>query len=665
MTFNFSTESTNSNLLSFKISSLKNDARYRHKKQLSWSPLNLSKTLQHRDQVFTGEDSWITIKDDKGNQFELGPQSMIEVSFAESSSIITLKRGSLRSVVNKDIKIKVTKEGKDIEIMAQPSGISLSLDAKENLKIQSSEPTELIVEGQEKIQIKANEELEIAKGSDKVIIPSVPQEIAPSESIPQNNNPAQELAKITLSLNDLHFLIEDEIDIPIKWNDVVQVAIYHLTLKNLETLNETLIKTKSAEYLLKMKKPGRFSFSIKAFNSENQLLGKGEFPVLVIKKIFKPASPKLNKPKIQSSLLKRFFDLILPSAMAQEVAPSSQEVVPSSQEVAPPSQEVAPPSQEVENIYIEKDKKVLFSWNPVEGAVRYLFELSQSNSFETILVAKESPSTEINIKMNQVGIYYWRVSAIGENGLSSAPSEPAAIHLNISEKPIDIISSGGKPIQLPVQYTAFIFGNTLKAIKQQSGNADSKFLESEGSGLSPSIQFRHWRETDNYFHLPSFYYDYSKSTISSSTTDTNANMSELQLGYLAYKKKLEYKGWIPGAGIILRKSSFIVDTSSNIQSYSRLYPTFSIIRNLQLFDWLGTNYGYLNFQFGFSSVGNLTENTLLKLDYTTFIHWKDYWSWMIGANYYIYNASFIAGKSDGDTQVVSGLEFMLGIAHHF
>jgi hypothetical protein len=567
-------------------------------------------------------------------------------------------------VVKKDIKIKVTKEGKDIEIKAQPSEMNLSLDAKENLKIQSSEPTKLIVEGQEEIQIKANEVAEIPKESDKVISFSAPQEIAPAESVPQNNNPAPEVVKISLSLNDLHFLIGDEIDIPIKWNDVPQVATYHLTLKNLETLNETLIKTSNAEYLLKMKKPGRFSFSIKAFNSENQLLGEGEFSLLVIKKIFKPASPKLNKPKIQSTLLQRLFDLILPSAMAQDLSLPQPEAQSSSLP-QPEAQSSSLPQEEVENIYIEKDKKVHFSWNPVDGAVRYLFELSQTNSFETKLVAKETPLTEINVKMNQVGIYYWRVSAIEENGLSSLPSEPAAIRLNISEKPIDLVSTGGKPLQLPAQYTAFIFGNNLKSIKQQSGNSDSKFLESDGSGLSPSIHFRHWRESENYFHLPSFYYDYAKSTISSSTTDTSANMSELQLGYMAYKKKLEYKGWIPGAGIILRKSSFIVDTSSNIQNYSRLYPTFSVIRNLQLFDWLGTNYGYLNLQFGFSSIGNLTENTLLKLDYTTFIHWKDYWSWMIGANYYIYNASFNAGKSDGDTQVISGLEFMLGIAHHF
>ena len=56
-----------------------------------------------------------------------------------------------------------------------------------------------------------------------------------------------------------------------------------------------------------------------------------------------------------------------------------------------------------------------FSWNHVEGRVKYVFEISRNEVFSSILYQQEGSDRVAHCNGLDYGTYYWRVSALLED----------------------------------------------------------------------------------------------------------------------------------------------------------------------------------------------------------------------------------------------------------
>ncbi len=86
-------------------------------------------------------------------------------------------------------------------------------------------------------------------------------------------------------------------------------------------------------------------------------------------------------------------------------------------------------------------------WQEVKRAVKYRLEISTTKSFSRTIFKTEVDKIKFTWKHNQVGTYYWRVSAIDKKGIVSLPSSPGTIKLRF-DKPAPI---GEAIYQYPIE----------------------------------------------------------------------------------------------------------------------------------------------------------------------------------------------------------------------
>ncbi len=65
-----------------------------------------------------------------------------------------------------------------------------------------------------------------------------------------------------------------------------------------------------------------------------------------------------------------------------------------------------------------------FSWEPIEGAISYRFEMSATEEFDSVLKRMEVSRPTLTVKVPTRQMYYWRVAAIDEMGVAGAFCPP-------------------------------------------------------------------------------------------------------------------------------------------------------------------------------------------------------------------------------------------------
>lgn len=68
------------------------------------------------------------------------------------------------------------------------------------------------------------------------------------------------------------------------------------------------------------------------------------------------------------------------------------------------------PSANAQITQTSSDKKIKFSWNKLEGAKAYVFEISKHEDFRNVEVKKVLTNTSTHVEIEKEGDYYWRVS---------------------------------------------------------------------------------------------------------------------------------------------------------------------------------------------------------------------------------------------------------------
>lgn len=128
------------------------------------------------------------------------------------------------------------------------------------------------------------------------------------------------------------------------------------------------------------------------------------------------------------------------------VEPEAPEVELSSPQVSSPSQKTvlrfkpgtgrSPAS--IESAVVNPPR---LTWSEVDGAKKYLVELSRQKDFSQAFMQLESEETSVLWKSPVPGNTYWRVSAVDEEGNSSPPSEAGRIETALPAPTLPITNS--------------------------------------------------------------------------------------------------------------------------------------------------------------------------------------------------------------------------------
>jgi hypothetical protein len=147
----------------------------------------------------------------------------------------------------------------------------------------------------------------------------------------------------------------------------------------------------------------------------------------------------------------------------------------------PPPTIVAPAPEETIPVAGVKGASVRLRWAPVPGAVSYRVVLDKSGLFNWPIVDQTGiEGTSIDLKGLDVGRYYWRLAAIGDNALAgdfSAPSRLIVVPKN-AEPPKLVIDSTTVRGSI-VQITGRTEPGSIVTIDRQHAKLDEKGSFSE------------------------------------------------------------------------------------------------------------------------------------------------------------------------------------------
>lgn len=218
--------------------------------------------------------------------------------------------------------------------------------------------------------------------------------------------PPIQYALLSPPMNSTHLSTQK---IKLKWQPISQAKNYRFQLSRDENFQEIVLEKKlpSPEETLKGLEVGHYYWRIKAEHEK-----WGEWPYskthsFSIKSQLTPPKPKgikrLKKSESHPLWEKTFSwleNLMLPSAFADE---------------------------EKVNFLVE--------WEPTKGAVSYLFEISQNESFQTLLFSQEVTETSIPLELSKFEKYFWRVAGRDKEGTLGFFSSPQLVLLSEVQEP--------------------------------------------------------------------------------------------------------------------------------------------------------------------------------------------------------------------------------------
>jgi hypothetical protein len=101
----------------------------------------------------------------------------------------------------------------------------------------------------------------------------------------------------------------------------------------------------------------------------------------------------------------------------------------------PDSPQIAAPPANLE-VTLDEGRRLVLSWLPVPGAVRYALQVSRSRLFVDNLIDVDSRSkTEATLELRGEGGFQWRVAAVGREGLQGPWSDTRSFRVVAALRP--------------------------------------------------------------------------------------------------------------------------------------------------------------------------------------------------------------------------------------
>jgi FecR-like protein/glucodextranase-like protein len=98
-----------------------------------------------------------------------------------------------------------------------------------------------------------------------------------------------------------------------------------------------------------------------------------------------------------------------------------------------------------QSLDLEQTKRLVLSWEPVQGASRYALQISRNHLFvDNVIDAENRTKTRATLGLRGEGTFQWRVAAFGSDGLQGPWSEPRKFRVGSSRT-----ASGEKKDTIP------------------------------------------------------------------------------------------------------------------------------------------------------------------------------------------------------------------------
>jgi len=135
---------------------------------------------------------------------------------------------------------------------------------------------------------------------------------------------------------------------------------------------------------------------------------------------------------------------------------------PSAPQKLLPAPELTAPAH-LSRVFITSEKKeVLFTWNPVEGAVSYWVEIAlERSTFQNIVLSQKNiRGSRFTVQDLEPGVYYWNVAAVDRFGFPGAKSQAKLVTVVSDDIPPYLIVESPKEGSIFQEGSILVVGET-------------------------------------------------------------------------------------------------------------------------------------------------------------------------------------------------------------
>lgn len=519
------------------ISASSNDVRRKNIESFSWMPASKTDQVFENDSIFTGDNSEAQITLQDGSILKIEPNSLITLNLNNGEMTLDLRYGNLIGELNEGSSLKVTSGQEEFKLEGQKDTAT-----NERPKIKVKRATKGVVDlkllsGSAQIANKAEapkpliKEQSVAVTATK-IAPVIRHEI----TLLTNNNiailrhtptsplkfswdstgkvseyqldissdPSFENPSKTYRTKNKNFDIVEELELgkhywrvstfddsginsssEIRNFNLVTLPVPEIIVPKNEDIQNLELKKTAGKLVYSLPFEWKASEVLKKFKW--QLSANEDFSILITEGTTTTTDAK--SPALESGkYYLRIQGFSEKNAASNWSAPHSFTLNLSEKTILAPSKPIITTPEIKMKISGETTPGPVMGWRKVPEALSYIVEVSPDKEFST--------KTEFKTKSNRIswndykpGNYNFRVSAIGENNLSSVHSdigtiqiETAALELN----PIETVRSVGanaKPQSIPVSWTSIPFTKKYKVQISKDGQfGDDGMLVSNNRG---------------------------------------------------------------------------------------------------------------------------------------------------------------------------------------
>jgi hypothetical protein len=434
--------------------------------EVIWDEVNSGIEVRNRDTIRTGDfsDALLTLND--RSKININENSMIYLDFSDSA-IINFAYGSLSLVSTGDgsseiggeelshKELKIASGDKVLEL--GKSSINLSKNGKDDLKLQVTEGTTKIISNGKETTLKENEVANLTETGIEIseinLFPNNPIDLSKIYSKTQKTQvdfdwtTSQEVEDVHLEISKNSKFSSLVFNLPVKGNSI-QVSLdpgsYYWRLS-------ASIKTKKQRELSIFRKIHVYSVTPPeiVLPVEGKIFKYSSLPPLIEfswkkNELFKDYSIEISKDPSFSEILRKiptnstfatidklsegkFYARILAYPVSQDISIETSSTLNFTLEstlLPDPPKLISPlNSTKINGFAIEKGVYV-FQWKDNPEIKEYLYQISQSKKFESILYELKTGVNQVKpiLKLNP-GVYFWRVMATNKENKTSDFSE--------------------------------------------------------------------------------------------------------------------------------------------------------------------------------------------------------------------------------------------------
>ena len=519
------------------ISASSNDVRRKNIENFSWMPAGKTDQVFENDSIFTGDNSEAQITLQDGSILKIEPNSLITLNLNNGEMSLDLRYGNLIGELNEGSSLKVTSGQEEFKLEGKKDSAS-----NERPKIKVKRATKGVVDlkllsGAAQIANKAEppkplvKEQSVAVTATK-IAPVVRHEITlltnnnisflrhtPTSPLKFNwdstgkvleyqldisSDPSFENSTKTYRTKNKSFDIIEELDLGRHYWRVSTLDEGGINSSsetrnfNLVTLPvpEIVLPANDAVQNLELKKiAGKLTYSLPFEWKASEVLKKFKWQLANIEDFSQIISEgnttttDAKSPALESGkYYLRVQGFSEKNAASNWSATHSFTLNLTEKTILAPSKPVLTTPEIKTKVTSETTPAPIMGWRKVPEALSYIVEVSPDKDF-TSKIEFKTKSTRITWTDYKPGNYHFRVSAIGENNLTSAYSDLGKILIetaNLELNPIETVRSVGanaKPQSIPVSWTAIPFTKKYKVQVSKDGQfRDDGILVVENRG---------------------------------------------------------------------------------------------------------------------------------------------------------------------------------------